>query len=67
LALFGSVSRVGQVGITVAIWALQLWLSPLWLDRFRFGPMEWLWRSLSCFMPGSTTATLPVVLQDTML
>jgi len=47
LALFGSVSRVGQVGITVAIWMLQLWLAPLWLDRFRFGPMEWLWRSLS--------------------
>ena len=47
LALFGSVSRVGQVGITVAIWMFQLWLAPLWLDRFRFGPMEWLWRSLS--------------------
>ena len=47
LALFGSVSRVSQVGITVAIWIFQLWLAPLWLDRFRFGPMEWLWRSLS--------------------
>ena len=47
LALFGSVSRVGQVGITVAIWMFQLWLAPLWLDRFRFGPMEWMWRSLS--------------------
>jgi uncharacterized protein len=47
LALFGSVPRIGQAGILVAIWALQLWWSPLWLDRFRFGPMEWLWRSLS--------------------
>jgi len=47
LALFGSVPRIGQAGILVAIWALQLWWSPLWLDRFRFGPLEWLWRSLS--------------------
>jgi uncharacterized protein len=47
LALFGSVSRVGQVGVSAAIWGLQLWWSPLWLGRFRFGPMEWLWRSLS--------------------
>jgi uncharacterized protein len=46
-ALFGSVSRVEQTGITMGIWALQLWLSPVWLNRFRFGPMEWLWRSLS--------------------
>jgi uncharacterized protein len=46
-ALFGSVSRVGQAGIMLAIWILQLWLSPIWLDRFRFGPLEWLWRSLS--------------------
>lgn len=45
--LFGSVSRVGQLGIVVAIWVLQLWLAPLWLKRFRYGPMEWLWRTLA--------------------
>ena len=28
-------------------WLLLLWLSPLWLERFRYGPLEWLWRSLS--------------------
>ncbi len=47
LALFGSVPRIGQVGIVAVIWALQLWWSPLWLEKFRFGPMEWIWRSLS--------------------
>ena len=26
------------------VWALQLWWSPWWLQRFRFGPAEWLWR-----------------------
>jgi uncharacterized protein len=34
-----------------AIWALQLIVSPLWLWRFGFGPMEWLWRSLTYLNP----------------
>jgi len=47
LGLYGSVPSVGQMGIVVLIWGIQLWLSPWWLRRFRFGPVEWLWRSLS--------------------
>ncbi len=45
--LFGQVSRVGQAAIMVGVWAFQLALSTLWLRRFRFGPLEWLWRSLT--------------------
>ena len=45
--LYGSVDRVGQLGITVAVLAFQLIVSPLWLRRFRFGPAEWAWRSLT--------------------
>lgn len=45
--MFGSMQR-WQFGLIVfAIWALLLVLSPWWLARFRFGPMEWLWRSLT--------------------
>jgi len=47
LGLYGSVDRVGQIGIVMAIWAFQLLASPLWLRHFRFGPAEWLWRTLS--------------------
>ncbi len=47
LGQFEQVSRLGQFGIVVAIWALQLAWSPWWLARFRFGPLEWLWRSLT--------------------
>jgi uncharacterized protein len=43
--LFGEVSRLGQLGVVIAIWILQLLWSPLWLRHFRFGPIEWLWRS----------------------
>jgi len=45
--LFGSVNRFGLIWIVFAIWVLQLLYSPWWLKRFRFGPMEWLWRSLT--------------------
>jgi uncharacterized membrane protein YeiB len=31
----------------VAVIGLQLMLSPWWLSRYRFGPVEWLWRSLT--------------------
>jgi len=26
---------------------VELAWSPLWLSRFQYGPMEWLWRSLT--------------------
>jgi uncharacterized protein len=47
LGLFGKVERVGQMRVVVGVWAVQLVVSPLWLRYFRFGPAEWLWRSLT--------------------
>jgi uncharacterized protein len=34
-------------GVAIAIWIFQLIVSPWWLERFQFGPLEWLWRSLT--------------------
>jgi uncharacterized protein len=45
--LFGTISRTGLAAIVVAIWVAQLVVSPIWLKSFRFGPAEWLWRSLT--------------------
>ena len=45
--LYGSVERIGQIGVVVAVWAAQIALSQWWLQRYRFGPLEWLWRSLT--------------------
>ncbi|MBX3359221.1 MAG: DUF418 domain-containing protein [Phycisphaeraceae bacterium] len=47
LGYFGSVERAPLMLIVVGIWILQLLWSPWWLARFRFGPFEWLWRSLT--------------------
>jgi uncharacterized protein len=44
---FGHLERYQILLVAVAIWIFQLWLSPLWLRHFRFGPMEWVWRSLT--------------------
>ena len=45
LGLFGHVSRLGLWGVVLAIWiAMLLWSKP-WIDRFAYGPLEWLWRS----------------------
>ncbi|NNE69862.1 MAG: DUF418 domain-containing protein, partial [Rhodothermales bacterium] len=46
LGLFGSVDRTGQALIVLAVWAFQLLISHWWLQQFRFGPLEWLWRTL---------------------
>ncbi len=33
--------------LVLGIWVLQLVVSPLWLRAFLFGPLEWLWRTLT--------------------
>jgi len=45
--LFARLERWQVACVAGVIWTLQLLLSPIWLRRFRFGPMEWLWRSLT--------------------
>jgi uncharacterized protein len=45
--LFGRVDRVAQALIVIGVWIIQLAVSPWWLARFRFGPFEWAWRSLT--------------------
>jgi len=44
---FGYVSRPGQLLITLAVWITLLTVAPLWLRRFPFGPLEWLWRTVT--------------------
>lgn len=45
LGLLGQVSNMQAAGIGILVIAFQLWLSALWLRHFRYGPLEWLWRS----------------------
>jgi uncharacterized membrane protein YeiB len=45
--LFGQIARGQQMLIVVMIIFAQAILSTLWLKFFRFGPLEWLWRSIT--------------------
>jgi uncharacterized protein len=47
LGLFGQLSLVQLTLVTVCVLTLQIVASSLWLSRFQFGPLEWLWRSLT--------------------
>jgi uncharacterized protein len=47
LALFCKVSPSLGLLLTIIIWLIQFPLSVWWLRRFQFGPIEWLWRSLT--------------------
>jgi uncharacterized protein len=47
LGLFGTMGPALLILPTIAIFAVQAMISPWWLERFRFGPAEWLWRSLT--------------------
>ena len=45
--LLGVLRRTELYLVVLLIWAFQLWLSPWWLARYRYGPIEWLWRTLT--------------------
>jgi uncharacterized protein len=47
LALFGKVSPSLGLLLTITIFLIQIPVSVWWLGRFQFGPVEWLWRSLT--------------------
>jgi len=47
IGLFGRLSRAELWLVVLPAWALMLWWSKAWLNHFRYGPFEWLWRSLA--------------------
>jgi uncharacterized protein len=49
--LWGEVDRPTLWAIVLAVWALELIWSPLWLQHFQMGPFEWIWRRLSYARP----------------
>ena len=45
--LLGDWQRIELYGVVIAIWIFQMWFSAFWLERYRFGPLEWVWRALT--------------------
>lgn len=61
LGLYAELRRHELYYVVAAIWTFQLIVSPLWLSRFRFGPLEYVWRWLTYAerprMKGAAAAT----------
>ena len=47
LGFYGKVEVWHGILLTFLIYALQVIFSRIWLSYFNFGPLEWLWRSLT--------------------
>jgi uncharacterized protein len=45
--LYDQLQRHELYYVVAGIWILELIISPIWLRHFRFGPLEWCWRSLT--------------------
>jgi uncharacterized protein len=45
--LFGQVERFQQLLVVIAVWAILISFSFVWLKNYYFGPLEWLWRFLT--------------------
>ena len=45
--LYGKLGAAATLLISLAIFAFQIVFSAWWLSQFRFGPVEWVWRSLT--------------------
>ncbi|MBE4909290.1 DUF418 domain-containing protein [Bacillus luteolus] len=47
LGFYGKVSPFVGLILTLVIFSIQIILSKLWLNYYKFGPVEWLWRTLT--------------------
>jgi uncharacterized protein len=47
LNLFDKLQRFQLYYVVLGLWVFSLVVSPLWLEHYRFGPLEWCWRSLT--------------------
>lgn len=45
--LYASSTLKELMGIVLLTWIFLIFFSNLWLHHFRYGPLEWLWRSLT--------------------
>lgn len=47
LGLFSRLERWEQAVVVLAVWFVLTLFSVKWMERYRFGPFEWIWRSLT--------------------
>lgn len=61
LRWYGAVERYELYLITFGIWIFQVIFSNVWLKYYRFGPLEWVWRSLTYWKKQPFKRSTPAV------
>jgi uncharacterized protein len=51
LGMLGKLGVAASVSLAIGFYVLQLLIARWWMRRFRYGPVEWLWRSLTDLRP----------------
>ncbi|RYC71602.1 DUF418 domain-containing protein [Spirosoma sordidisoli] len=51
LGLIGEIGTAMVLLLTIPVFLAQVLFSQFWLSRFHYGPLEWLWRSLTYLKP----------------
>jgi uncharacterized protein len=62
LGLYGSISPTDDLVLTIVIYTIQIIFSVIWMQRFKFGPAEKVWRALTYWRlepAGDMRAKLP--------
>lgn len=49
MGYLGNISNIYTLLIAIGLIVLQVWGSKIWMQHFRYGPLEWIWRSLTFF------------------
>lgn len=60
LGLHDRVGIAQGMGVAATLWGVQVVVSALWLRWFQYGPMEWLWRSLTYGQRMPMRRTVPI-------
>jgi len=59
--LFDKLQRYQLYYVVLGMWIFSLIWSPIWLRHFRFGPLEWVWRSLTYWQRQPMRIAQPVI------
>jgi uncharacterized protein len=44
---FGKLQRTDQMIVVAAVWVIVVLFANVWMHRYQYGPLEWLWRKLT--------------------
>ena len=45
LGLFQGFGQVNALALGLSLWALQMFIARVWMRRYHYGPLEWVWRA----------------------